>query len=174
MFTTGASRATSKYGTRVSSTSPTRNPAISSMAVSVPLAPAPPCLNTCPMPAPESTELRELPEPPTIGDYALLGNCQGSALVSRGGSIDWACLPSFDSPACFARILGEPGGFWAIGPSRAGAEADGAQDADAVERHYVEDTMVLVTRYERAGGAATLTDFMPLHPDDRHNDIGLH
>jgi alpha,alpha-trehalase len=99
---------------------------------------------------------------PTIGDYALLGNCQGSALVSRSGSIDWACLPSFDSPAFFARILGEPGGFWSIGPRRA---------AD-VDRSYVEDTMVVTTRFDTAAGSATLTDFMPLHPDDRRNDIG--
>jgi Glucoamylase and related glycosyl hydrolases len=103
---------------------------------------------------------------PTIGDYALLGNCQGSALVSRTGSIDWACLPSFDSPAFFARILGEPGGFWSISPT----------GAVGVDRRYVEDTMVVVTRFESdtGHGSATLTDFMPLHPDDRHNDIGKH
>jgi len=101
---------------------------------------------------------------PTIGDYALLGNCQGSALVSRSGSIDWSCLPSFDSPAFFARILGEPGGYWSIGPRRT---------AD-VDRMYVEDTMVVITRFETGGGSATLTDFMPCHPHDRHNDIGKH
>ncbi len=101
---------------------------------------------------------------PTIADYALLGNCQGSALVSRAGSIDWACMPCFDSPAFFARILGEPGGFWSIRP-RGAAEAS---------RDYVEDTMVLQTRFRTATGTAVLTDFMPLHPDDRHNDIGLH
>lgn len=101
---------------------------------------------------------------PTIADYALLGNCQGSALVSRAGSVDWTCLPSFDSPALFARILGEPGGYWSIRP-REPAEAT---------REYVEDTMVLETRFRTASGVAVLTDFMPLHPDDRHNDIGLH
>jgi GH15 family glucan-1,4-alpha-glucosidase len=101
---------------------------------------------------------------PTISDYALLGNCQGSALVSRSGSIDWACLPSFDSPAFLARILGEPGGFWSIGPTA----------AVTIERRYVEDTMVVVTRFVTESGEATVTDFMPLHPDDRHNDIGKH
>jgi alpha,alpha-trehalase len=101
---------------------------------------------------------------PTIADYALLGNCQGSALVSRAGSIDWTCLPSFDSPALFARILGEPGGYWSITPVAA-AEST---------RAYVEDTMVLETRFRTASGAATLTDFLPLHPDDMYNDIGLH
>jgi GH15 family glucan-1,4-alpha-glucosidase len=100
---------------------------------------------------------------PTIADYALLGNCQGSALVSRSGSVDWTCLPSFDSPAVFARVLGEPGGSWSIRPT-APAEAT---------RDYVEDTMVLETRFRTASGTAQVTDFMPLHPDDRHNDIGL-
>src|SRR4051812_17954921 len=101
---------------------------------------------------------------PAIADYALLGNCQGSALVSRAGSIDWACLPSLDSPAFFARILGEPGGFWSIRP-RGEAEAS---------RGYVEDTMVLETTFRTATGVVRLTDFMPLHADDSHNDIGLH
>jgi GH15 family glucan-1,4-alpha-glucosidase len=104
------------------------------------------------------------PPVPAIADYALLGNCRGSALVSRTGSIDWACLPSFDSPAFFARILGEPGGFWSIRPT----------DSASVEREYVEDTMVIVTRFETDHGRATITDFMPLRPEDRHNDIGRH
>ncbi|MGZ4802526.1 MAG: glycoside hydrolase family 15 protein [Acidimicrobiia bacterium] len=101
---------------------------------------------------------------PTIADYALIGNCQGSALVSRAGSIDWACLPSLDSPAFFARILGDPGGFWSIRP-RGDAESS---------RRYVDDTMVLQTRFRTTNGTAMLTDFMPLDPEDRHNDIGLH
>jgi GH15 family glucan-1,4-alpha-glucosidase len=101
---------------------------------------------------------------PTIADYALLGNCQGSALVSRAGSIDWTCLPSFDSPALFARILGDPGGFWSIRPG----------DPAEATREYIEDTMVLETRFRTASGVAVLTDFMPLHRDDRFNDIGLH
>jgi alpha,alpha-trehalase len=100
---------------------------------------------------------------PTIADYALLGNCRGSALVSRAGSIDWTCLPAFDSPAVFAKILGEPGGFWSITPS-------GPAEAT---RTYVEDTMILETRFRTASGTAMLTDFMPLHDDDRYNDIGL-
>ncbi len=105
-----------------------------------------------------------LPVPPRIADYALLSNCRGSALVSRDGSIDWTCLPAFDSPALFARILGEPGGAWSIRPS----------DPFESGRAYVEDTMVLQTRFRTETGSARLTDFMPLHPDDRHNDIGLH
>jgi GH15 family glucan-1,4-alpha-glucosidase len=101
---------------------------------------------------------------PVIADYALLSNCQGSALVSRGGSIDWACLPAFDSPALFARILGEPGGFWSIAP---------VEQFEST-RAYVEDTMVLRTELRTEHGAVAISDFMPLHPDDMHNDIGLH
>src|ERR1700716_47677 len=97
-----------------------------------------------------------------IADYALLSNCQASALVSRAGSIDWACLPAFDSPAFFARILGEPGGFWSIRPR---GPCESARD-------YVEDTMVLQTRFRTETGSVLLTDFMPLAPEDRHNDIG--
>jgi alpha,alpha-trehalase len=99
----------------------------------------------------------------TIADYALLSNCQGSALVSRTGSVDWACLPRFDSAAVFASILGTPGGFWSIRPT-APAEST---------REYVTDTMVLRTELRTAGGVVVLTDFMPLHAGDRHNDIGL-
>jgi alpha,alpha-trehalase len=100
----------------------------------------------------------------TIADYALLSNCQGSALVSRAGSVDWSCLPAFDSPALFARILGEPGGFWAITPTAPYTST----------RAYVEDTMVLRTELRTAGGVVAITDFMPLHPADMYNDIGLH
>jgi alpha,alpha-trehalase len=100
---------------------------------------------------------------PTIADYGLLSNCCGSALVSRDGSIDWACLPSFDSPALFARILGEPGGSWAITPVGSAAS----------RREYIDDTMVLRTEFRTPTGRAAVTDFMSLHPDDRVNDIGL-
>src|SRR3954467_3346293 len=52
-----------------------------------------------------------------IEDYALLGDCQGAALVSLDGSIDWLCLPRFDSDACFAALIGtEENGFWRIAP----------------------------------------------------------
>src|SRR5450432_2819799 len=99
-----------------------------------------------------------------IADYALLSNCQGSALVSLDGSIDWACLPAFDSPAMFSGILGEPGGYWSITP---------IQSVEST-RAYVDDTMVLRTEARTAAGVVALTDFLPLHRDDMHNDIGLH
>ncbi len=99
-----------------------------------------------------------------IADYALLSNCQGSALVGRDGSLDWACLPAFDTAPVFARILGEPGGHWSIRPVLPSEST----------RRYLEDTMVLRTEMRTPTGVVALTDFMPLDPRDRHNDIGMH
>jgi len=99
-----------------------------------------------------------------IADYALLSDCQGSALVSRAGSIDWACLPRFDSPATFARLLGPQGGHWRIAPI---AEAH-------IERAYVADTMVLRTVVRTERGSFALTDALALSPEDGGHQIGLH
>ena len=87
-----------------------------------------------------------------IEDYALIGDCETAALVSRTGSIDWLCLPRFDSPACFAALLGtEENGCWKIC----------ADDKDArITRRYRDGTLILETRFETATGAATLIDFM--------------
>src|ERR1700722_14013442 len=71
----------------------------------------------------EVTERRKTDRPPhgaRIEDYALIGNCETGALVSSAGSIDWLCLPSFSSPACFAALLGTADhGYWKIAPARA-------------------------------------------------------
>jgi GH15 family glucan-1,4-alpha-glucosidase len=99
---------------------------------------------------------------PPISDYALLSDSQGSALVSRGGSIDWACLPRFDGPSVFARILGPDAGHWRIAPA---AEAE-------VERAYVDGTMVLRTVFKTPSGAAALTDAMPFGKSEREHGIG--
>jgi GH15 family glucan-1,4-alpha-glucosidase len=89
-----------------------------------------------------------------IGDYALIGDCETAALVGRDGSIDWLCWPRFDSPACFAALLGsDRNGRWKIAPADA---------APRVHRRYQRDTLVLETEFETAGGAVTLTDFMPI------------
>src|ERR1700752_341004 len=89
-----------------------------------------------------------------IEDYALVGDCETAALVGRDGSIDWLCLPRFDSGACFAALLGTPeNGRWKIPPA---APVLGSR------RHYVGDTLVLETGFETADGAITLTDFMPV------------
>src|SRR5262245_6910777 len=95
-----------------------------------------------------------------IGDYALIGDCETAALVSRDGSVDWLCWPRFDSAACFAALLGDTNnGRWQIAP----AAASGASANVRVQRRYVDDTLILETEFVTAdGSAAVLIDFMPL------------
>lgn len=89
-----------------------------------------------------------------IEDYALIGDCETAALVGRNGSIDWLCWPAFDSDACFAAILGtHENGRWLIAPS---------EDATAISRRYIGNTLILETRFETNGGTVALIDFMPL------------
>ena len=97
-----------------------------------------------------------------IEDYGLIGNMISAALVSRDGSIDWLCLPRFDSAACFAALLGGPEhGRWRISP---------AGDY-RTSRRYVPGTAVLETRFETATGICTLIDFMPLTDDEEKIDV---
>jgi GH15 family glucan-1,4-alpha-glucosidase len=87
-----------------------------------------------------------------IEDYALIGDCGSAALVGRDGSIDWLCLPRFDSPACFAALLGEPEhGRWLIGPAAPAARS---------ERRYLDGSLILATMFETAEGAVEVVDFM--------------
>lgn len=97
-----------------------------------------------------------------IADYALLSDSRGAALVSRDGSIDWACLPRFDSPATFARLLGESAGHWRVGPT----------EPAEVSRSYVDGTMVLRTKHRTGSGAVSVTDAMPFMSRDRGHGIG--
>ena len=91
--------------------------------------------------------------PARIEDYALIGDCQSAALVGRDGSIDWLCLPRFDSAACFAALLGTAeNGRWKLSPAKA-IEA---------RRRYRPDTLILETEWEADTGAVTLVDFMPI------------
>jgi GH15 family glucan-1,4-alpha-glucosidase len=88
-----------------------------------------------------------------IEDYALIGDTQTAALVGRDGSIDWMCVPRFDSGACFAALLGEPShGRWQIAPR--GAEPS------RVSRRYRQGTMVLETTFETDDGAVRIVDCM--------------
>jgi GH15 family glucan-1,4-alpha-glucosidase len=88
-----------------------------------------------------------------IEDYALIGDCQTAALVGRDGSIDWLCLPRFDSGACFAALLGTPEhGRWQIAP---------VGEVTASRRRYRDGTLVLETEFETADGAVTVVDCMP-------------
>jgi GH15 family glucan-1,4-alpha-glucosidase len=96
-----------------------------------------------------------------LEDYALIGDCETAALVSRAGSIDWLCWPRFDSPACFAALLGTPEhGRWII---------ESVAPVTRTSRRYRRDTLVLETTIETASGAATLIDFMP--PRGKDSDI---
>lgn len=87
-----------------------------------------------------------------IEDYAVIGNCETAALVGRDGSIDWLCLPRFDSAACFAALLGDKtNGRWQIAP---------ADPIKNVTRRYRGATLVLETIFETETGRVKVTDFM--------------
>ena len=87
-----------------------------------------------------------------IEDYAVIGNCETAALVSRHGSIDWLGFPRFDSAACFAALLGGPeNGRWQIAPSCAEYQ---------VTRRYREGSLILETEFETSEGTVLVTDCM--------------
>ena len=95
--------------------------------------------------------------PLRIEDYALIGNTRTSALVGRDGSIDWMCVPRFDSNACFAALLGSRGnGRWQIAPAQ--ASRGGATRVPGA-------SLILETEFETADGAVRVLDFMPLWDD---------
>ncbi|GAB3213232.1 Glucoamylase (glucan-1,4-alpha-glucosidase), GH15 family [Marinactinospora thermotolerans DSM 45154] len=92
--------------------------------------------------------------PGWIEDYALIGDMQTAALVGRDGSIDWLCLPHFDSPACFAAVLGdEQNGNWWIRPATA--------EPRATRRRYRPETLILETEWDTPEGTVRIIDFMP-------------
>jgi len=102
------------------------------------------------------------PEHSSIEDYAAIGDGHTVALVARNGSLDWLCLPRFDAPACFSRILGDPdGSHWLLGVR---------QDGVTARRRYVGDTNVLETTYAGPEGEVRITDFMPTG-DHRHDVV---
>lgn len=91
--------------------------------------------------------------PGKIEDYALIGDCETAALVSRDGSIDWLCFPRFDSPACFAALLGtEDNGRWRIAP---------AGRVRRLQRCYRDGTLILETDFVTDDGEVQLIDCMP-------------
>ncbi|MBY8866076.1 glycoside hydrolase family 15 protein [Streptomyces sennicomposti] len=99
---------------------------------------------------------------PRIEDYALIGDQQTAALVGRDGSVDWLCLPRFDSAACFAGLLGdEDNGHWRIAPV--------GVDGPCTRRAYRHDTLVLDTEWDTPQGSVRVTDLMPQR--DRAPDL---
>jgi GH15 family glucan-1,4-alpha-glucosidase len=95
-----------------------------------------------------------------LEDYALLSDLHTGPLVSRGGSIDWLCLPRFDSPAFFSALLGDADdGRWLLQVA----------DGEVSERRYLPDTFVLETTWRSPTGVARATDFLP--PSDEHANL---
>jgi GH15 family glucan-1,4-alpha-glucosidase len=96
-----------------------------------------------------------------LEDYAIIGDCETAALVSRAGSIDWLCWPRFDSGACFAALLGTPEhGRWLL---------EAVDDRPRITRRYRTNTLILETTIDTSDGAVTVIDFMPLR--GRNSDI---
>lgn len=88
-----------------------------------------------------------------IENYALIGDLRTAALVSRRGSIDWLCLPRFDSPACLAALLGsDVNGRWLLAPSN---------EVLGIRRRYLGETLILETQFDTDSGSCIVTDFMP-------------
>jgi GH15 family glucan-1,4-alpha-glucosidase len=97
-----------------------------------------------------------------IAEYGLLADCNSAALVSRGGSIDWLCLPRYDSDAIFARILDPEGGHWSIRPA----------GEHTVERRYVPGSLVIETTFTTVAGVVRVRDAMAFAPGQRGHDLG--
>jgi GH15 family glucan-1,4-alpha-glucosidase len=96
---------------------------------------------------------------PPIADYGMIADGQSAALVSRTGSIDWCCLPRFDSGSCFGRILDwEKGGYFEISPVKGSREA-------SIHRTYIGQTLVLETRFRVEGGEAVVIDCLTMNRD---------
>ncbi len=112
---------------------------------------------------PVATERGEAPLAKPLEDYGLIGNTLSAALVGKDGSIDWLCLPRFDSPACFAALLGGPEhGRWLIAPE---------EQARETHRCYLPGTAVLETRFVTPSGEAAVVDFMPFSEHENKVDL---
>jgi len=98
-----------------------------------------------------------------IEDYALIGNTRTAAMVGNNGSIDWLCMPRFDSGACFAALLGNPAnGHWLIAPSNT---------VRTVRRRYRGPTLILENEFATDSGTVVVVDFMPLA--ERHQQVDV-
>jgi GH15 family glucan-1,4-alpha-glucosidase len=98
-----------------------------------------------------------------VAEYGLLADCNSAALVARDGSIDWLCLPHYDSPAVFARILDPDAGHWSIAPT----------GPFTTERRYLPGTLVTETTFTTATGTVRLVDAMGFADGQRGHDLGL-
>ncbi|MBN1927575.1 MAG: glycoside hydrolase family 15 protein, partial [Prolixibacteraceae bacterium] len=101
-------------------------------------------------------------------NYGIVGNCRSAALISETGSIDWLCLPQFDSPSVFAKLLDEKkGGYFTVEP----------ENILSLSQKYLKNTNILCTRYECDGGVFEVHDFMPRYktniPNNRYSPPDL-
>jgi len=110
------------------------------------------------MPEPDRPDGRQ----PAIADYGFLSDCHGAALVDRSGSVDWWCVPRFDSPSVLGRLLDPAAGHWALRPV----------GEFTSERGYVGDTLVLRTVFHTVAGAVSVTDALLLEPGTHGHEIG--
>ena len=114
---------------------------------------------------PVSEPVVTVPREPTprIEDHGLIGDMRTAALVTKDGSIDWLCLPTFDSDACFAALLGRPNnGRWTIAPTVPVRE---------ISRRYRRNTLILETDFVTETGAVRLIDFMPPRQGREHSQV---
>ncbi|MBO0796113.1 MAG: glycoside hydrolase family 15 protein, partial [Ktedonobacteraceae bacterium] len=112
----------------------------------------------------QDTPLHDQTYPP-INSYGVIGDCHSVVLVSPEGSVDWGCLPDFDSPAIFCRLLDtEHGGYFQIAPtdSRQGQSMAEASSTLLCSQRYLHRSNVLQTHFASAAGEVVLTDFMPV------------
>ena len=98
-----------------------------------------------------------------IADYGLLADCNGSGLLDREGSVDWLCLPRYDSPAIFARLLDPAAGHWSIRPA-------GAFEAS---RRYLPGTLAIETTFTTGAGTVRLTDALAAADGQRGHELGF-
>src|SRR5438874_2566550 len=99
-----------------------------------------------------------------IAGYAMLSDCSSAALVGTDGSIDWLCLPRYDSPAVFSRMLDPAAGHWSISPA----------EPFTTERRYLPGTLVLETIFTTERGRVRLVDALAFEPGQRGHDLGEH
>src|SRR5215218_6675048 len=105
----------------------------------------------------------ERPDFVPVGDYGLLADCNSAALVDRSGSIDWLCLPRYDSAAVFSRILDPAAGHWSIAPTVSFTS----------ERRYLPGTLVIETVVATDTGSVRLVDAMAFAPGQRGHALGF-
>lgn len=99
----------------------------------------------------------------TIADYSFLSDCHSAALIDRTGSVDWWCVPRFDSPSVLGRLLDAEAGHWSLRPVA----------ACSAERQYVGDSLVVRTVFRTPSGDVAVTDALALAAGARGHDIGL-